>query len=95
MQIIVIINLTIDIHRLKVCQWAYGWTRDELIFEIKKMITEKQWDYFFEQKKRTEEIKQSLMLELQSKNYIQTFYLLKEDKTKSYGNKYIKRKHRF
>lgn len=82
-----------DIHRLKVCQWAYGWSDKELIFEINKMIDKKQWDYYFEQKEKEEKLLKELRFEINSR---QTFNinLLKEDKTKSYGNKYIKRKYR-
>ncbi len=89
------IDIAEDIHRLKVCQWAYGWTDDELKFEIKKMITEKQQDYFFENERRTREATENLILELKAQKTFDMAYLLKEDKTKSYGNKYIKRKHRF
>lgn len=87
------IDISYDIHRLKVCQWAYGWNDKELIFEINKMIDKKQWDYYFERKAKEEKFLNDLSFEISNR---QTFNinLLKEERHRSYGNKYVKRKYR-
>ncbi len=82
-----------DIHRLKVYQWAYGWSDKVLAIEIQKMIQKKQWDYYFEQKEKEEKVLNDLIFEIKNRPNFD-INLLKEDKTKSYGNKYIKRKYR-
>jgi len=89
------IDISEDIHKLIVCQWAYGWSQDELILEINKMIDKKQWEHYFKRKEEEERIVNDLIFEINSRQGFDISYLLKEDKTKSYGNKYIKRKHRF
>ena len=38
------IDIKDDIERLKICQWAYDWSKEELIYEINKMIDKKQWE---------------------------------------------------
>lgn len=82
-----------DIYRLKICQWAYGWIDKELIFEINKMIDKKQWDYYFEQKAKEEKALNDLIFEIKNRPNFD-INLLKEEKHRSYGNKYIKRKFR-
>jgi hypothetical protein len=90
------IDILYDIHRLKVCQWAYGWSQDELISEIRKMISNKQWDYFFEQQRKEKESFNNLILEIRNNkfNFDICLKFPKENKHRSYGNKYIKRKFR-
>lgn len=88
------IDISDDIHRLQVCKWAYGWNNEELIFEINKMIDKKQREYCFEQKAKDEQILNDLMFEIKNRQNL-NINILKEEKNKSYGNKYIKRKYRY
>ena len=87
------IDIKDDIERLKICQWAYDWSKEELIYEINKMIDKKQWEYYFDRKEKEEKAFNDLVLEIKNRPSIDT-YILKEEKNKSYGNKYIKRKYR-
>ena len=87
------IDISYDIHRLEICQWAYGWNDKELIFEINKMIDKKQWDYYFEKKAKEEKVLNDLIFEI-SNRQIFDINLLKEERHRSYGNKYVKRKYR-
>lgn len=84
----------INIHRLQVCQWAYGWSNKELNYQIRKMIIEKQWDEYFKQKEEQENTLNQLIFEIKNREEFNV-NVLKEEKTKSYGNKYIKRKYRY
>lgn len=63
------IDISYDIHRLKVCEWAY----------------------YFERKAKEEKVLNDLRFEISNR---QTFNinLLKEERHRSYGNKYVKRK---
>lgn len=90
------IDISYDIHRLQVCQWAYNWSEDELILEMRKMISYKQCDYFFEQQRKEKDSLDNLILEIQNNqfNFDSFLKLPKKDKHRSYGNKYIKRKFR-
>lgn len=84
----------INIHRLQVCQWAYNWSKEELNYQIRKMIIEKQWDDFFKRKKEEENTIKELIFEINNRQKFD-ISILKEEKNKSYGNKYIKRKYRY
>ena len=88
------IDIYYEIHRLQVCAWAYSWTDKELENKIRSRIIDYQLENYF---KREEERKQrldNLILEINNRQNFD-MYLLKEEKTKSYGNKYIKRKYRY
>ena len=87
------IDIYYEIHRLEVCAWAYGWSDKELANKINSRIFDYQLDNYF---KREEERKQSLdnlILEIKNRDSFNICFL-KEEKNKSYGNKYIKRKYR-
>lgn len=84
----------INIYRLQVCQWAYNWSEQELNYQIRKMIIEKQWDDFFKKKQEEENTLKELMFEINNRQKFD-ISILKEEKQKSYGNKYIKRKYRY
>lgn len=87
------IDIFYEIHRLQVCAWAYRWSDKELENKIRSRIIDYQVDSYF---KREEERKQSLdnlILEIKNRDYFD-ICILKEEKTKTYGNKYIKRKYR-
>lgn len=88
------IDIFYEIHRLEICAWAYGWSDEELKYQIRKMIIEKQWDDYFKQKEEQENTFNQLIFELKNREQFD-INILKEEKAKSYGNKYIKRKHRF
>lgn len=87
------IDIFYEIHRLQVCAWAYDWSDKELESKIRSRIIDYQVDSYF---KREEEKKQSLdnlILEIKNRDSFD-IGILKEEKNKTYGNKYIKRKYR-
>lgn len=58
-----------------------------------KNDSKKQWDYYFEQKEKEEKVFEELVFKLNSKEVFDT-NILKAEEDRSYGNKYIKRRHR-
>ena len=87
------IDIFYEIHRLEVCAWAYNWSDKELENKIRSRIIDYQIDNYFKREEERKESLNNLILEINNRECFNT-YLLKEEKTKSYGNKYIKRKYR-
>ena len=83
-----------EIYRLQVCAWAYNWSDKELENKIRSRIIDYQLDNYFKRKEDEKQSLDNLILELSN---IECFDipLIKEEKSKSYGNKYVKRKFRW
>lgn len=69
-----------EIYRSEVCAWAYDWSDKELQSKIRR-------------EKESTQILDDLIFEIKNRDSFNTC-IIKEEKNKTYGNKYIKRKYR-
>ena len=82
-----------EIYRLQVCAWAYNWSDKELENKIRSRIIDYQLDNYFKRKEDEKQSLDNLILELKNRECFDKCYI-KTEQTKSYGNKYVKRKFR-
>ncbi len=87
------IDIFYEIHRLEVCAWVYEWNDKELESKIRSKIIDYQLDNYFRREEERKQRLDSLILEIKNRDSFD-ICILKEEKNKIYGNKYIKRKYR-
>lgn len=87
------IDIYCEIYRLEVCAWAYDWSDKELQSKIRSRIIDYQLDNYFKREKDREQSLENLIFEIKNRDSYD-ICILKEEKNKTYGNKYIKRKYR-
>ena len=87
------IDIYYEIYRLEVCAWAYNWSDKELQSKIRSRIIDCQFDNYFRREEESTQILHDLIFEIKNRDSF-NIRIFKEEKNKSYGNKYIKRKHR-
>ena len=87
------IDIFYEIHRLQVCAWAYEWSDKELESKIRSRIIDYQLHNYFKREEERKESLENLINEIKNRDSFD-ICILKEEKNKTYGNKYIKRKHR-
>lgn len=84
-----------DIYRLKVCQWAYGWSDEELIQKISEFLFRDGVSRIMELDSMMLATRDTLDIAVQDLELRTLLPLPKEVKHRCYGKKYIKRKHRW
>lgn len=87
------IDIYYEIYRLEVCAWAYDWSDKELQSKIRSRIIDYQFDNYFRKEEDIEQSLENLIFEIKNRDSYD-ICILKEEKNKTYGNKYIKRKYR-
>ena len=87
------IDIYYEIYRLEVCAWAYDWSDKELQSKIRSRIIDYQFDNYFRKEENIEQSLENLIFEIKNRDSYD-ICILKEEKNKTYGNKYIKRKYR-
>ena len=87
------IDIYYEIYRLEVCAWAYDWSDKELQSKIRSRIIDYQFNNYFRKEEENTQILDDLIFEIKNRDSFNTC-IIKEEKNKTYGNKYIKRKYR-
>lgn len=90
----IMIDIYYEIYRLQVCAWTYNWNNKELENKIRSRIIDYQLNNYFKRKGDEKQSLDDLILDTKNRECF-NISLIKEEKSKSYGNKYVKRKFRW